>query len=176
MPYYTAHSQAIYSSKELFNLLYENPDLDLSKFVVSDADSYLDANTALHTDFPKMQKSFIYVNDALLTREEFDKKNQSNWYMPEEYKSLDIAKWILDQCKTDAELQRVGQELLLFQERDLFDLLRFLKYMVDTMREHNILWGVGRGSSVASYVLYLLGVHKIDSIYYDLDIREFLRE
>jgi DNA polymerase III alpha subunit len=43
------------------------------------------------------------------------------------------------------------------------------------MRSNNIVWGVGRGSSVASYVLYLLGVHKVDSIKYGLDIREFLK-
>jgi DNA polymerase III alpha subunit len=57
----------------------------------------------------------------------------------------------------------------------MFDLLRFLVYIVDVMREQDIVWGVGRGSSVASYVLYLIGVHKIDSLYYDLDIAEFLR-
>jgi DNA polymerase III alpha subunit len=78
-------------------------------------------------------------------------------------------------CNTDAELQRVGTELLLYQERNMFDLLRFLVYIVDVMREQDIVWGVGRGSSVASYVLYLIGVHKIDSLYYDLDIAEFLR-
>ena len=47
--------------------------------------------------------------------------------------------------------------------------------MVDIMRKNNVVWGVGRGLSVASYVLYLIGVHKIDSLYYDLDIEEFLR-
>ena len=57
----------------------------------------------------------------------------------------------------------------------MFDLLRYLKYFVDTMRENNVVWGLGRGSSVASYVLYLIGVHKIDSMYYDLDVGEFLR-
>jgi DNA polymerase III alpha subunit len=65
--------------------------------------------------------------------------------------------------------------LLLFQERNLFDLLRYLKYLVDTLRANNMIWGVGRGSSVASYVLYLLGVHRIDSMFYDLDPTEFLR-
>jgi DNA polymerase III alpha subunit len=95
--------------------------------------------------------------------------------MPEEYRTLDIAVWLLDQCKSQDELQRVGKELLLYQERDLFNLLRYLKYLVDTLRKHNLVWGVGRGSSVASYVLYLLGVHKIDSIKYELDIEEFLK-
>ena len=78
-------------------------------------------------------------------------------------------------CDSDAQLQRCGQELLLFQERNLFDLLRYLKYLVDTLRANRMIWGVGRGSSVASYVLYLLGVHRIDSMFYDLDAREFLR-
>jgi DNA polymerase III alpha subunit len=73
------------------------------------------------------------------------------------------------------ELARVDQELLLFIQHGMFDVLFYLKYLVDTMRENNIVWGVGRGSSVASYVLYLIGVHKIDSIKYKLDINEFLK-
>ena len=105
----------------------------------------------------------------------FDHVKQSNWKMPDEYKELDIVKWLIDQCKTDPELQRVGEELLLYQERDLFNLLRYLKYLVDTFRNNNVVWGVGRGSSVASYVLYLIGIHKINSMYYDLNIKEFLR-
>lgn len=95
--------------------------------------------------------------------------------MPDEYKNFDIAQWLLDQCKNDAQRQRVGQELLLYIDRNLFPLLQYLKYLVDTLRKYNIVWGVGRGSSVSSYVLFLIGVHKIDSIYYDLDIGEFLK-
>jgi hypothetical protein len=63
----------------------------------------------------------------------------------------------------------------LYQDQNLFDLLRYLKYLVDVMQEHNIVYGVGRGSSCSSYVLYLLKVHRIDSIKYQLDVREFLR-
>ena len=107
--------------------------------------------------------------------DEFDHRCQSHWFMPQTYQELDIAAYVLGLCKTDTELQRVGQELLMYQERDLFNLLRYLKYLVDTMREHNLIWGVGRGSSVASYVLYLLGVHRVNSIFYDLDPGEFLR-
>ena len=117
----------------------------------------------------------IQYTPETLSVEDFDRKCQNNWYMPDEYKTLDIAAWVLDQCSSDAELQRCGEELLLYQERDAFDLLRYMKYLVDTMRKNNIVWGVGRGSSVASYVLYLIGVHKINSMYYDLDIAEFLK-
>jgi len=119
---------------------------------------------------------FQQYNKLDVTVPEYDALNQVNWLMPNEYKDMDIAKWILEQCETEPELQRVGEELLLFQERDLFDLLRYLKYLVDTMRANGVIWGVGRGSSVASYVLYLIGIHKIDSMYYDLSITEFLRD
>ena len=95
--------------------------------------------------------------------------------MPDEYKQLDIASHVLNLCASDAELQRVGHELLLFQERNLFDLLRYLKYLIDTMTANKLIWGVGRGSSVASFVLYLLGVHRINSLHYELDPAEFLR-
>jgi len=106
---------------------------------------------------------------------EFHAQQQQHWHMPNLYKNLDIAEHVLSLCQTQEQLQRCGQELLIYQEKNLFDLLRYLKYLVDTMRAHDIIWGVGRGSSVSSYVLYKLGVHRIDSLYYNLDIREFLR-
>jgi DNA polymerase III alpha subunit len=94
---------------------------------------------------------------------------------PKEYQDFDIAQYVLDKCKNEAELQRAGDELLKFQERNMFPLLQYLKYLVDTMRANKVVWGVGRGSSVASFVLYLLGVHRINSLYYDLSIDEFLK-
>lgn len=120
---------------------------------------------------------FVKYNNLVetLSTEEFDHRNQQQWFMPEAYQQLNIAEHVLNLCSTDAELQRCGQELLLYQERGLFDLLRYLKYLVDVMTENRLIWGVGRGSSVASYVLYKLRVHSIDSMYYDLDPGEFLR-
>jgi DNA polymerase III alpha subunit len=109
------------------------------------------------------------------TVDEYDTENQNNWFMPKEYQELDIAKYVLDLCKEDYELQRAGEELIKFQERDLFPLLRYCKYLVDIMRKNNIVWGVGRGSSTASYVLYLIGIHRINSLHYDLSIDEFLK-
>ena len=95
--------------------------------------------------------------------------------MPDNYKNLDIAQWVLSKCNDDEEVQRCGQELLEYAERDMLDMLCYLKYLVDTMTENSIVWGVGRGSSVSSFVLYKIGVHRINSLYYDLDFNEFMR-
>ena len=156
---------------ELCDLLYQNPELDLSRFFVTDPGIYNQSVVSTYTDMPRLQ---MYMGDFEDIKS-FDSTMQSQWNMPDQYKQLDIAQWILDQCKTQAELQRVGEELLEYSKRDLFDLLRYLKYFVDTMRANSVVWGLGRGSSVASYVLYLIGVHRINSMYYDLDIAEFLR-
>jgi DNA polymerase III alpha subunit len=166
-----AVGQTYYNSDELADILYANPNVDLSKFCVEDPTSYNSSVELTYSDFELLTKYHEFEGSI----EELDQRNQSSWHMPTEYFELDIAQWALDQCKTDAELQRVGEELLLFQERDLFNLLRWLKYFVDTMRANQVVWGVGRGSSVASYVLYLIGVHKINSMYYDLNIDEFLK-
>jgi len=159
---------------ELAELLYKNPDLDIARFLIQDypgLDKYRYGNHQLYANLPEPKE----FQEFTCTIDQFDKENQSQWRMPEEYKNFDIAKWVLDQCQTEIELQRVGKELLLFQERDAFNLLKYLKYLVDTLRKNNVVWGVGRGSSVSSYVLYLIGVHKIDSIYYNLDVEEFLK-
>lgn len=157
-------------------MLYRNPTLDLTRFVVVDAEAFNSSVRQLYAEMPQLKQYAAHsLQDPAYTVADFDAAQQSNWYMPEEYKTMDIAEWVLGQCKTQEELQRVGQELLMFQERGLFTLLQYLKYMVDTLKANNVVIGVGRGSSTASYVLYLIGVHRINSMFYDLDIEEFLK-
>jgi len=98
----------------------------------------------------------------------------SDWFMPEEYKNMDIEGFLVDQCPKE-NYDRLIRELEIYRERNLIPLLRMMKYIVDTLRSNRVLWGVGRGSSVASYVLFLLGVHRIDSVKYSLPIEEFFK-
>lgn len=124
---------------------------------------------------PGALSTWTFPDNSNRSVPDWDALQQRNWHMPAEYKNIDIAEHVLSLCSNDAELQRCGHELMLYQERDLFDLLRYLRYLVQVMEENQVIWGVGRGSSVASHVLYLLGVHKINSMFYDLDVAEFLR-
>lgn len=168
------HSEMIYSEDDICDLLMQGYNAGAAKNLLVDSTVDLETAASILENVP----TFIRYDEMAansVTTEQFDHRCQTQWFMPEEYKKLDIAEHVIGLCKTDAELQRVGQELLLYQERNLFDLLRYLKYLVDLMRENRLIWGVGRGSSVASYVLYLLGVHRINSMYYELDPKEFLR-
>ena len=172
---YDKYGQAYTTEDELSGMLYQNPELDLSRFHVEVPVVYNKSVQKTYAEFAQVQPYLPLDYREEVPVELFDWNQQQNWYMPDQYKTMDIAQWILDQCQTDAELQRVGQELLLYQERELFGLLRYLKYFVDTMQANNVVWGLGRGSSTASYVLYLIGVHRINSLYYDLPIEEFLK-
>jgi len=162
--------ELIYTQEDVCDLVMKgHTPAELSRMIV---DSTVDLTylTELLDPVPQWTHEQEHINPA-----EFHAQQQATWHMPEQYRSMDIAAHVLGLCSTEAELQRCGKELLLYQERGLFNLLRFMVYMVDTMTEHKIIWGVGRGSSVASYVLYKLQVHRIDSLYYNLDVEEFLR-
>ena len=162
--------QIVLDEADLINLIMQGRDLESVGGTLVDDSVDIEAAAYWLEQVPKM----TYWSEPS-SQEVFDHVQQSTWHMPEEYRTLDIAEHILKMCNSEDKLQRAGQELLLYQERGLFDLLRYLKYLVDIMKENHVIWGVGRGSSVASYVLYLLGVHRIDSIYYELDPAEFLR-
>ena len=98
------------------------------------------------------------------------------WNTPIEFQNLDIFEYIISKnTLTYEQKQRVAEELVEFDKRQLTNLLRFLVFFVKILKDNNIVYGVGRGSSIASYVLYLLGVHRIDSLKYNLDIKEFLK-
>lgn len=163
------HGTQILTEDDLCNLYLQDPDRHL-KSLMLDKDIVFDDILSLE-NIPKI----IVYEPNNYTTTEFDDINQGTWFMPKEYMDLDIAEYVLSKCVSQEELQRAGQELLLFQERDMFILLKYLKYLVDTMRKNNIVWGVGRGSSVASFVLFLIGIHRINSLYFDLSIEEFLK-
>lgn len=167
------YGRVVVQVDDLIEALYQNPSLDISQVSVCDTEEVQKYNQSVEqtfSDLPKLKLS----QKLQSTVQEFDQENQSNWYTPEEYRNIDIAQMVLYKCQTDEELQRVGHELLVFQRAGLMPVLSHLHYMIETFRKNNIVWGVGRGSAVASYVLYLLEVHDIDSLYYGLEFEEFL--
>ena len=160
--------QSVFDSNDLISMIYQGHADKLLDVVVEQDTEILEFQQAIDTVFQ--------TETTNVDQNTFDQNNQKNWAMPQEYKELDIEAWLYEQGPPwDPEHARIQLELEEFRQRNMIDLLRWLKYFVDTCRTNNIVLGVGRGSSVASYVLYLIGVHKIDSIKYNLDFSEFMR-
>ena len=102
------------------------------------------------------------------------------WCMPDQYKQIDVEQFLAKKLAqfnltADSYVNILLNEIIEFKKRSMFDLIRFLIYMMDVCKQKNIVTGIGRGSSVSSLVLYLIGVHHIDPIKYNLDYKEFLR-
>ena len=162
-----------FSNRDLVDMIYSG-HIDKCHVVLCDASDDVDKfNSVMEEQGMTPLQKYIPLD---VDEKTFDGVCQSEWFMPDEYKELDVVAHLYNLCQGDDErFHRVNEELAEFERRGMFDLLRYMIYLVDFMRKNNIVWGVGRGSSVASYVLYLIGVHKIDSIQFGLDWQEFLR-
>jgi DNA polymerase III alpha subunit len=109
-----------------------------------------------------------------------------NWNLPPEFLSLNVEEHVsvvfgerlsalkYDAMQEEAAFNRVVLELSKFKEHNLYDLLRAIIFILHRFRETNQVWGVGRGSSCASYVLFLLGLHVVDPIEFDVPFEEFM--
>lgn len=150
--------EMLYSDKDISTVIVE-PNTDVELY--NKSDQYLDTN---------------YGEIATGTDPVYNDVNWFEyWLTPEPYASMNIEEFIFQKCKNETELDRAKQELQLYHERKMMPVLRHLVYLTDTWRQQNIFWGVGRGSSVGSFVLFLIGINRINPLEYGLKIDEFLK-
>jgi len=161
--------RVVFTSDGLADLLINGKEIDGLLSEVCD-------NALKYNQFSNKGKLILYNDEvASETIEEYDRKATSKWKTPEKYHEIDLNNWLLTRCSDEIQKDRVRKELNMYEERNLFPLLKHLIYLVDHFRKNNIVWGVGRGSCCSSYILYLIGVHRVDSIKYNIEIEEFLR-
>jgi DNA polymerase III alpha subunit len=161
------YNNPIFTEQDLFDALYKGYQFSVNDTLLIEkrSEDIKHLETQLGFKLLEPYETHFEVSD-------YDTACQSNWFMPDSYKNMDIEEWLYSQGGDNV---RVREELEAYKARNMLDLLRWLKYFVDTCEKEGVVWGVGRGSSVASYVLYLIGVHSIDPIKYNLDWQEFLR-
>jgi len=160
----------IFNSLDIFKVLYQGKLTNLKDITVDYSEDIAQLEQAAGYTFQRFNEQ---LDDISI--EDFDAAMQSDWFMPEAYRDFDVESWCLDRCTTEEQRNRVMDEIDAFEQRGMIPLLQWCKHFVDTCNSNNIVWGVGRGSSVASFVLFLLGVHQVDSVKYNLDWQEFLR-
>lgn len=165
------YGQVIFDENGIMEMLYHNKPLN--NVVVDNIETifqYSEQQLERGLDIP-----FDVYEKPSKTIEEWDDNRRNNWLIPDEFKNLDLKEYLLNKCTSNIEKDRVIHELKLFEERNMFDLLRTIIWMVECWRRDKVVWGVGRGSSVASYCLFLIGIHRVNSLQYNLDIEEFLK-
>lgn len=166
------YGQAILSSNNLKDLLLQGKNIShLNVEVDRDIELFQKYQAELLSE----TITFLGAPEENLTFDEFHQKCAEEWIFPTIYQTIDVRAWLYNKCKTKEEISRVDEEYALYEERDLIMLLRLFIFLVDYMRKNKFVWGVGRGSSVSSYILYLIGVHRVDSLKYGFDIKDYLK-
>lgn len=163
------HGRMVFNEQDVVEMMYHGPVKNT--VLVNDSSVVIQVKTVCADMIDQLEFNIETWQDDPAWAD----RARQNWHIPEKYATLDIYNYFADMDLKEYEFERVAEELVLYQDRELFPMLKFLIFLVDFMREHKIVYGVGRGSSVASYCLYLIGLHKVNSIKYGLDIKEFLK-
>lgn len=166
------YGQAILSSSHLRELLLQGKNISHLNVIF---DEEIELFKKYQSELLKESIIFLDAPEEILTFDEFHKKSADEWIFPEIYQKVNVLQWLLNKCKTQEQIDRVHLEYKMYEDRDLVMLLRLFIFLIDYMRKNNFIWGVGRGSSVSSYILYLIGVHRVDSIKYKLEIKDYLK-
>lgn len=106
-----------------------------------------------------------------------------DWNLPDSYRDLDVVERAIDgmlklnlpEDQLPLYQQRLAEELGEMEHRGMFDFIRALLYVTDLFRARDVVWGVGRGSSCASLVMFVLGINKVDPVKYNIPVEEFLK-
>jgi DNA polymerase III alpha subunit len=167
-----SYGQAILSSKHLRDLLLQGKNIG---HLNVKPDDEIELYEKYQDELLSETITFLGAPEETLSFDDFHKKCADEWIFPVIYQQLDVRAWLYNKCKSNEEVERVDQEYALYEERDLIMLLRLFIFLVDYMRTNGFLWGVGRGSSVSSYILYLIGIHRVDSLKYGFDIKDYLK-
>lgn len=163
-----------FNSEQLLSFIFSGGKIEEAKISYSD-EEILKYKRLFKESLPKKEK----LNDHKL-QEEFN--------IPQEFKDCNIKSIIYKKLEAHIDsnnyseeenlerLSRVLSEYNLYKKHGLLDVLKLCHYIVKVLECNNIVWGPGRGSACCSYILFLLGLHDVDSFKFNLDINEFLRD
>jgi DNA polymerase III alpha subunit len=110
------------------------------------------------------------------------------WQLPEEYRNLNLEDRIADDFanrlpklkytddQTTMAINRIDAELKEIRKRGMVEFTKTVIFVLDTFRKNNVVWGVGRGSSCASYILFIIGLHVVDCVKFNVPMEEFFHD
>jgi DNA polymerase III alpha subunit len=162
--WYDGHSS--YNPSSIISLLTKNIQVDWVDYITPDILEY---------------NKLAEPNQQIQQKTSCDNLSH-DWNIPTEYTQLNVAEYVADvhhrmygsSVDIDQREIRLAMELSIYYQQGLVDVLRTIIYVINTLSLSDEVWGVGRGSSVSSYVLYVIGAHDVDSFEYELDINDFL--
>lgn len=163
-----------HNSNDLANMFLNLQEMDWDKLFVSEIDKDVKKFNAIADKKFKIK----YKIDSIIPQ----------YTIPEKYLSIDIfnyackkllkhvEEYSFDDIEIENRIDRIHKEMDAISECGMTELFQGVIYIIDEFEKNGVVWGTGRGSSCSSYILYLIGLHEVDSVLYDLDHRDFFRK
>lgn len=164
--------RVVFGADDLLELLYQEVPLHA---LAIEGDARIDGYNRWCAAFNKPGHRIAPVAAPAWTPDEEHRCRADTWLADGLPPEADLRPMLLARCADEAERARVALEMEMFEARGMVPVLRAVLALIEHFRAHGIVWGVGRGSSCASFCLYLLGVHCVHSLRHGLDIGEFLK-
>ena len=117
-----------------------------------------------------------YNKDISSSGEEIEMAPDTTYDESDLKKIIDGISLPRDNTNSKLHNERLQKELDYFNNNNLNYIIVKMYSLIKQFKEDNVIWGVGRGSSCACYIFYLLEVHDINPIKFDIDFREFSKE
>ena len=109
-----------FTNQDIVKLIYEGNGDKLSKILVEpnrDTELYNEYIEKIGVDLTPLK-----TYQALpYEQKQFDDVLQSEWFMPDEYKNLDIYRYLEEKCATPEEVKRVDEEYTEYEKRGLLN-------------------------------------------------------
>ena len=83
----------VYTESDVLELIYSDPTFDISRLQIESPEQYLTALKELGIDLPVLTVP-VKRTESL---KEFDRRNITDWHMPQEYHELDMLKYLFGQ-------------------------------------------------------------------------------
>jgi DNA polymerase III alpha subunit len=156
---------------------------------VVDYIAYLDTGKMYVTEINEDVKKYnlLVDNDKELTikkqLEDFTERAKT-WNIPKSVQNLDLKAFLLkifdstvekNDLLREVKLHRLLREYEWFKQNNMENLIKTVIYVINTFIHHNVVWGIGRGSATSSYLLYLIGLHDVDPIKYNISEKDFMK-
>ncbi len=118
------------------------------------------------------------VDDPLIPTEPTDVWLDKSWQIPDSFLRLDVRQHVLELAAPLGKkyVDRADEELDHIERKKLVPLIQTLMFIISEFKRTGVVYGVGRGSSCASLVLYLIGLHRVDPIKYSIPLQEFFHD
>lgn len=143
-----------------------------------------DMHGVLIENTPELIKGLPVLEGAIVYDPDTDDVKEIKWAMFD-MTETEIIDEIIDRCKNgkhadlmndDAYMNRIEQELVEVVNEQQEGFILSVAMICDTLDQNGILRGFGRGSSCASLLLFMLGVHDVDPVMYDIPMSEFFKK